>query len=228
MNTTTRTIVAASVAVAASASTATVAEATLPQVNGEMKHVFIAFDGSSISTWVDDSLPGDPASQPVELIQYPGDAPYSATGGDAGVLDGRFYSARYGWLQNGFIDLDQDNDGADELSIWVKRVDATAGLDTYEGGMRGMRNMHSYAPLFATDGSDDSWRWPVSMVHNWYAADAPGAYEATYEVYIGDAAGVPLPGFASDQVTVTFNAIPAPGAAAALGVVGIAAIRRRR
>lgn len=207
------------------AGTSAAAAQSLPQVAGEMKHIFITFDGSAIDVSVDNSLPGDPAASPVELVGYAGDAPYT---GAAGVLDGRFYSARYGWLQNGFIDLDLDDNGSNELSIWIEHTSSSPGLEVYEGGMRMMRGSHTYTPILGTDGSSDRWNWPVSMMHNWYAVDAVGFYEATYDVYIGDEFGNRLPGFSSDSVTLAFSAIPSPATPALLaGAIPLAARRRR-
>jgi len=197
----------------------TVAATSTPDISGAMKHVFISYDSASgISSWVDDSLPGDPASNPVVLNTFPGES-YP---GNAAVLDDTYYSARYGWLANGFINLQPDE------AIWIERVDATPGLDVYEGGMRGMWAMHSFDPILGTAGSSDLWQWNGTMMHNWYATDAVGSFEATYRVFLGDLAGNEIAGVASDTVTLTFNAIPSPGALGIAACGLLAATRRRR
>lgn len=195
------------------------AMASPPRAEGAMRHALIAFDGANLSVSVDQGVTGLGENDPTPMFRYDDDAPYTP----GGALDGRYYSSQYGWLQDGFITLDA---GA---SIWIEQTGATPGLDVYEGGMRPMRQNHTYAPIFGTQGSDAAWRWPVAMVHHWYAADALGAYEATYRVYIGDeTTGAALPGFGEATVTFSFLAVPAPGAAAALGFGLLACARRRR
>ncbi len=190
--------------------------ADAPRAVGGMKHVMVTLNGSAVGVHVDD-MPGDPASNPVELLRFPGE---SYTPGAA--LNDTYYSDRYGWLADGFISL-----GPDE-HVWIEQLAATAGLSTYEGGMRMMRDMHSYDPIFSTDGSSPLWEWGGTMVHNWYAADAPGSYEATYRVFIGDSAGAALQGFTDAQVTLSFIAIPAPGPIALGALAMLGAARRRR
>ena len=198
--------------------TAGVAHASvLPQVAGEMKHAMIGFDGAASTAHVDD-LPGEPATDPVVLVSYPGDDAYTA----GGVLDGTYYSARFGWLSEGFISLPVGG------AIWIEQLSTTPGLNIYEGGMRTMRENHTYAPLFGTEGSPDIWKWPGTMVHNWYSADAPGSYEASYRVYIGDdATGAALTGFGSADDSFSFIALPAPGAPV-VALAGLALATRRR
>ena len=61
------------------------------------------------------------------------------------------------------------------------------------------------------------------------AVSAPGGtYEATYKVYFGDASGTPLDGYGAGEATLTWNAVPAPGAAMTLALGGLCACRRRR
>lgn len=193
------------------------ASVSLPQVAGEMKHAMIGFDGTTITAHVDD-LPGEPATDPVVLVSYPGDDAYTA----GGVLDGTFYSARYGWLAEGFIALPAGG------AIWIEQLSATPGLNVYEGGMRMMRENHTYAPLFGTEGSSSAWKWSGTMVHNWYSVDAPGTYDASYRVYIGDeTTGAALTGFGSAVVSFSFVAVPAPSAPI-VALAGLAFATRRR
>lgn len=158
------------------------------------------------------------ASSAIELLRFEGES-YS---GGASVLDENFYSDQYGWVPDGFISL-----GADEF-LWIERVSSTAGLDVYEGGMRMMRETHSYDAILGTDGSDDAWMWGGTMVHNWYSAGELGSYEVTYEVFVGDADGNAYSQYASDTVTLYFDAVPAPAGVVVLGFGGLVAARRRR
>lgn len=209
MNTTIRT----TMLLTAAACTAASAQ-VWPQVEGSMKHVFVTVENQVLAV----ELEGD-ADEVMQMLRYPGEEYFAP----ADVLDDTYYNSRYGWLSGGFIDLPQ---GA---GIFVRTVSSDAGLSVYEGGMRMMRESHTYAPILGTAGSNDVWQWGGTMVHNWYAADVPGAYAATYEVYVGDAAtGDALSGYVSDQVTLVFNAVPAPGALALLGLGSLSAVRRRR
>ncbi|MEO1716347.1 MAG: hypothetical protein AAFR76_04475 [Planctomycetota bacterium] len=194
------------------------AGAQLPQFmwDGGMKHVLITFDGVSVGVEVDPNTPS--LELPLEMRNFGG-----AYQGNASVLDGAYYSSQYGFLADGFITLPQ---GA---AISIEMLSATPGLNVYEGGLRMMRENHTYAPIFGTDGSDTSWEWGGTMHHPWFAVDELGVYEAQFEVYISDAVtGDRLSGFASDTVTLSWQAVPTPGSAVALGLGGLVAVRRRR
>lgn len=184
--------------------------------DGGMKHVLISFDGTSLGAVVDPDTPQLELPLAMRSFGETHTAP-------ADVLDGMYYSSQYGFLADGFISLPA---GA---GIFIELQSATPGLEAYEGGMRMMRENHTYAPMFGTDGSDAAWQWGGTMHHPWFAASELGVYEATFEVYLGDAAtGDRLGGFGSSQVTLEWRAVPAPGSAAVLGVAGLAALRRRR
>ncbi|MEO0631924.1 MAG: hypothetical protein AAFY46_14550, partial [Planctomycetota bacterium] len=192
--------------------------AQLPQFmwDGGMKHVLIAFDGTNVGVEVDPNTPS--LELPLEMQTFG-----ESYQGNASVLDGTYYSSQYGFLADGFISLPQ---GA---SISIEMLSATPGLNVYEGGLRMMRENHTYTPIFGTDGSDITWEWGGTMHHPWFAVDELGFYEAEFEVYISDAVtGDRLSGFVSDTVTLQWQAVPAPGAAALLGLGGLAASRRRR
>ncbi|MGJ8637074.1 MAG: hypothetical protein ACSHX5_09540 [Phycisphaerales bacterium] len=178
-----------------------------------MEHVMVTFDGNAVSAHANND-----ASSAIQLLRFEGED-YS---GASSVMDDTYYSDQYGWVPDGFISL-----GADEF-LWIERVSSTAGLNVYEGGMRMMRDMHSYDAILGTDGSDDAWMWGGTMVHNWYSADDLGSYEVTYEVFVGDASGNAYSQYASDTVTLYFDAVPSPAGAAVLGLGGLVAARRRR
>ena len=190
------------------------AMAELPQLHAwPMQHIMLTFDGSTVGAHADPT-----AMDPVLLQRFSGES-YD---GAASVLDDSYYSDQYGWLADGFISL-----GADEF-MWIERVSSSAGLNVYEGGMRMMREFHSYDAILGTDGSSDRWMWGGTMTHNWYSADALGDYEATYFVYVGDANGDAYTQYQGAEVTLYFSAVPAPSAMGLLGLAGFGAMRRRR
>lgn len=185
-----------------------------PNIPGPMRHVMIGLDSATgeLTAHID---PGAPA----EMQQYPGQV-YS---GAASVLNDTYYNSQYGWLNDGFVDPGAGN------AIWIEAISVSSGLNVYEGGMRPMAAMHSYAPIQGTAGSSAAWIWGGTMTHNWYAADSLGNYEATYNIYVGDAAtGAPVSGFTTAQVTLAFTAVPSPATSATLGALGLVAARRRR
>lgn len=173
----------------------------------------VTFEGGAVSAHANND-----ASSPIELLRFAGED-YS---GASSVMDETYYSDQYGWVPDGFISL-----GADEF-LWIERVSSTEGLNVYEGGMRMMREIHSYDAILGTAGSDDAWMWGGTMTHNWYSADDLGAYEVTYEVFVGDENGNDFSQYSGDTVTMYFNAVPSPAGASVLGLGGLVATRRRR
>jgi hypothetical protein len=184
-----------------------------PNIWGPMEHIMLTFNSGAVHAHV-----GTDASTPIEMQRFAGEM-YD---GAASTLDDTYYSSQYGWLADGFISL-----GADEF-MWIERLDSTEGLNVYEGGLRMMREFHTYDAIQGTDGSDDAWMWGGTMVHNWYSADALGSYEATYRVFVGDAMGNAYSQYTSDTVTLNFNAVPAPGGLGMLALGGLVAARRNR
>lgn len=184
-----------------------------PNVWGPMEHIMLSFDNGAVHAHV-----GTDASNPIEMQRFAGES-YD---GAAGVLNDTYYSSQYGWLADGFISLGQDE------FMWIERMDSTEGLNVYEGGMRMMREMHTYDAIQGTDGTDDAWMWGGMMTHNWYSAESMGSYEATYRVFVGDASGNAYSQYTSDTVTLHFNAVPAPGGLGMLAMGGLVAARRNR
>ncbi|HLO41226.1 MAG TPA: PEP-CTERM sorting domain-containing protein [Phycisphaerales bacterium] len=189
----------------------TSAQAAVPPMGGEMKHIMVHLHGSALEGHVDHSIP-----TPV-LTSY-GET-YT---GNASVLNGTLFNAQYGWMAEGFWTPPAGS------TLWLEQVSATPGLRVYEGGMMSMAGMHTFAPIFGTDASSPRIAWDGMMLHNWYAADTAGSYSATYRIYFGDDNGVAIDGYEADEVTLEWTAVPAP---ASLGLASLGALtfaRRRR
>lgn len=199
------------VTVVAVAALTTLAAAQTPQMGGPMKHVMVSFDSmsNSLMAMVDPMVP-------TPVMQNYGDT-YT---GNASVLNGTMYNAQYGWMVEGFWAPPYGS------FLWIEQLSATPGLLAYSGGT--MMNQGTFAPIFGTAGSSSRIQWNGGMLHNWYAATTPGDYTATYRVYFGDASGVATPGYMEGGAMLNWTAVPAPGAAAVLGLGGLLVMRRRR
>jgi hypothetical protein len=183
-----------------------------PHKDGAMEHVFVTFDGTNIDAFLEN--PGNP---PLPMLAYPGES-YTAP---ANALNGKGYSSQFGWQISG---LWAPPTGT---YVWVQMLNQTAGLETYQGGMRSSIPMQTFAPLFGTAGSSAIWQWPGTMFHNWYAASNTGSYQATYEVYLGDAVGAANTSYGSDMITLSWTYAPEPSAVMLLGLAGLWMVRRR-
>jgi|GEM_PF-970547 len=152
-----------------------------PSLGGQMKHLLITLPSDAIQLGRDHD-----GTEIMALTDY-----CEFYEGAAGALDGMAYNGQYGWLANGFISLPPQYD------IWIEVLEQSDGLMTYEQG--------TYQPIFGTEGSDTRWRWSGIMTHNWYAVMEPGFYFATYRVYVADANGEPVEGYAANDITVEWE-----------------------
>ena len=159
-----------------------------PPLGGSMSHVLVTvFTGAFYTAFE------SPHLVPVTM-QGPGDG---YTGG-AAVLNETHFNAQYGWLVSGFW---APPAGA---SVWIEVVDQSPGLHCYLG--RPVYGSVQFTPIFATDGSTAQFRWDGTMLHNYYAVTTLGDFDATYEIYFGDATGVPIAGGATpSQITLEFH-----------------------
>jgi hypothetical protein len=191
-----------------------VGEDVWPNIFGmPMEHIMVSMDGSDLHAHV-----GTDASNRIEMRMFAGEV-YS---GASGVLTDTYYSDQYGWALDGIVDPGAGN------SIWIEQTFASDGLSVFQGGMRMMRPMHSYDPIFGTLGSDSAWQWSGGMTHNWYSVVEAGLYEASYRVYIGDSQGDAVHGFGEASVSLYFEAVPAPGVLGLFAGAGVFSARRKR
>jgi hypothetical protein len=184
----------------------------LPRVWGAMRHVMISIDNGALHAHV------ETGTDATGMLAYPGDD-YA---GAAAVLNDSYYSSQYGWLAGGFISLDPGE------SIVIENTAMDAGLRVYEGGMRMMREAHTYAPIFGTVGSSALSEWGGTMRHDWFAASETGDYEASFRVFVRDAAGDEVTAYGEAGVTLFFAAVPAPGGLGVVAIGGVIASCRRR
>ncbi|MEM1165417.1 MAG: hypothetical protein AAGI30_03910 [Planctomycetota bacterium] len=168
------------------------------------------------------AVAGDAADNPILLNRYPGET-YT---GDASVLDGRFYSSRLGFLQDGVFSERMPGD-----SFVVTVTDISDGLEIFEGGMRPMWMVHSFDLIFDEQSDDEGDEWtffplgPLNMNHPYVTATEVGMYSATFVIAHTLADGS-TGAYGSVAQTVFFEAVPAPGAVIMLA--GAVTLRRRR
>ncbi|MEM9166873.1 MAG: GC-type dockerin domain-anchored protein [Planctomycetota bacterium] len=157
------------------------AQGQVPVNPSDMLHLLITQNGQSLTVSFETAVFDTP------ILEDFGDT-YTGPGA---VLTGRAYNSQYGWLANGFFNLNGNG-------IFVRPVEIDQGLAFYDE--------FSFAPILTTSGSAPAWRWTGQMTHNWVAATIPGDYEATFEVYVGDpATGEPLPGWTPAMVTLAWT-----------------------
>lgn len=174
-------------------------DAATPRLGGPMKHILVSQVGNQLVV----GLEGDPLER-LTMRRY--DEMYDPP---ADVLNGKYYNGQYGWLANGFFNLPPGS------AVWVRREAHSPALEAYEA--------LTFLPIFGTDGSSEIWQWSGVMVHNWYAAVACGDYQASYTVYVGDAAGTPLSGWGAASVMLYWRAgEPLPGDLDHSGTVDLA------
>ena len=167
----------------ASLSVAGSALADTPHLGGSMLHLLVSQNGQALDLDYE-----TPVSGPVELFLYEGET-YT---GAASVLTGTYYTARFGWLADGFFDLPAGS------GVFVENLETSEGLSVYDA--------FSFAPILGTGGSSDVWQWGGMMTHNWYSADGPGVYSATYRVYLGNATTQePIAGWEDVEITLEFE-----------------------
>jgi hypothetical protein len=147
------------------------------------------------------------------------------------VLNGTAYSRVLGWYDQGTTGANGDDfydTYAAQLNgnyVWIEKIGGSPELKTYfinedVSGDPGT----PYTPIFGTDGSSTQWRWDGKMDHNAYAValkyftTTNQLFTATYHLYVGDAAGNPVPGYGDTTTTWRWQGpavpvVPTPGIA---------------
>jgi hypothetical protein len=147
------------------------------------------------------------------------------------VLNGTAYSRVLGWYDQGTTGANGDDfydTYAAQLSgnyVWIEKTGGSPELKTYliNEDVTGDPGT-PYTPIFGTDGSSTQWRWDGKMDHNAYAValehlTVPNQlFTAAYHLYVGDAAGNPVPGYGDTTTTwrwqgPTVAVVPTPGIA---------------
>ena len=163
--------------------------------DASMKHIEVELVGTSIQLTVDETVPTPVLRALEDPDEFDPAQPWA-------VLQDKAHNFQYGWLIGGLWGPPAGS------GVWVELLDTTTGLETYSSRVP---LTGTYDPIFGTDSSASIWQWDGAMTHNAYAVFNPteSTYEATYRVYIGNAAtGVPTPGYQSSDVTLTFDATP--------------------
>lgn len=191
-----------------------------PKMGGAQQHApmvmpNVLFDGTNLSISGIVNHMGQPITEvPVLRPLVPPDE-FDPTKPWA-VLSGKAYNLQYGWnmsANSAFLPA-----GA---NIWIERLSATPGLETYE--------RVTYNPIFGTAGSSSRWLWDGVMAHNAYAVPSViGSWEAEYRLYLGDSTGQPLNGYGDTMITLQWTSIPEPTASLLLGwLITLTGFRRR-
>ena len=168
----------------------------VPQASAPMKHISVSQNGTSLSISVDDTVD----TPLLRALEEPDQFDPAA---DWAVLQDKAHNFQYGWLPSGVWNIPSGS------GVFVEHLDSTPGLESYY--VDGLLISNTYNPILGTEASSAIWQWDGAMTHNAYAVLNPilSSYEATYRVYIGDeVTAVPLSGYQSAEVTISFDATP--------------------
>jgi hypothetical protein len=137
------------------------------------------------------------------------------------VLNGTAYSRVLGWYDEGTTGANGDNfydTYARELAghyVWIEKTGGSPELKTYAIS-EASDPTGPYTPIFGTEGSSPRWCWDGFMAHNVYAvaltalAASNQVFTATYQLYVGDAAGNRVPGYGDTTTTWTWQGPAVP------------------
>lgn len=158
----------------------------------------------------------------LSVVTFDPTQPYAA-------LNGTAYSRVLGWYDQGTTGANGDDfydTYAAQLngnSVWIEKTGGSPELKTYfiNEDITGDPGT-PYTPIFGTDGSSAAWRWDGKMAHNAYAVAlahltaSNQLFTATYHLYVGDAAGNPVPGYGDTTTTWRWQGpavavVPTPG-----------------
>lgn len=137
------------------------------------------------------------------------------------VLNATAYSRVLGWYDEGTTGANGDNfydTFARELAgnyVWIEKTGGSPELETYAVTEAGDPT-EPYTPIFGTAGSPARWCWDGFMAHNVYAvplsklATSNRIFTATYDLYVGDAAGNRVEGYGGTTTTWTWQGPAVP------------------
>ena len=168
----------------------------VPQASAPMKHISVSQSGTLLNISVDNNV----ATPLLRALEEPDQFDPAAAWA---VLQDKAHNFQYGWLPSGVWNLPSGS------GVFVEHLDSTPGLESYY--VDGLLISNTYDPILGTEESSAIWQWDGAMTHNAYAVLNPGlnSYEATYRVYIGnEVTAVPLSGYQSAEVTLSFDATP--------------------
>ena len=155
------------------------------------------------------------------------------------VLNGTAYSRVLGWYDQGTTGANGDDfydTYAAQLNgnyVWIEKTGGSPEMKTYFINEDVTGNPGTpYTPIFGTDGSSTQWLWDGKMDHNAYAValkyftTTNQLFTATYHLYVGDAAGNPVPGYGDTTTTWRWQGpavavVPTPGIARTNGQIVI-------
>ncbi|WP_428388607.1 dockerin type I domain-containing protein [Mucisphaera sp.] len=184
----------------------TTAHANGVSLGGLMNHLNVGVaapvNGTFPLTISFDTNPGDGLE--MVLGEPPLEEPFN-------ILEDRAYNAQYGWLRQG-----RWGPGPGE-GVFIELIDATPGLSIYEGAFGtdanggtsdDLNGQHTLAPIFGTEDTSTLWQWDGRMTHHWVVSDAPGNYEATFQIYVAEnlngAPGDLSPTFLPGEITLAW------------------------
>lgn len=225
-------IIIASLLAAVTARAAILQSIPSPMAQGGMIHINTVFLDQPTDTFDVHLDPGTPEMKPLALWS-PGDN-FDTTDPWYGELDptqsARAFSSRFGFL----LDVANSDLLPTGNSIGLRLLSATPGLKAYF--YRGTPGSELFDEVFTP--SRDYVLWNGTMWHPVFTAPSNGPWQATFEVFLANAATVgnvdytttagEVAGYDKTSFTLHFNAVPEPGVTPLLAIGAALLVRRNR